>query len=337
MFSNATPFLQKIDTGYVCCYCREQFQDPADLKKHNQEIHGDKYDPVSPNVIMNSRKAEFCIKLDITGLQCKLCNKDIPSLEDLKDHLQNEHKKKIFTDIKNKIIPFKFETEDIRCCICSNVFEKFRKLQEHMHSHYRNYVCEQCDLGFVTLLSLKSHAEKHKLGEFKCQFCPKIYDTYRKKKSHEKAVHITGYLLSRCGYCNERFTSTKNKDEHLAKVHGVEIRALKCQACDRTFENKRALTIHTRRDHLMERKHKCSQCEMSFFNSSSLKMHIVAHSGLKNFQCDMCQKSYAQKKTLTQHMRVHSDERRYKCELCGQAFVRKYSFNTHMKNKHGDK
>lgn len=332
MCSNATPFLKKLDTGYVCCYCNDQYHNPADLKKHNLEFHGDKYNPVTARVIKNSRKL---VKLDITGLQCKLCSSDIPSLEQFVDHIQNDHKKNIFTDIKNKIVPFKFGNDDIRCCICSNIFEKFKKLQEHMHTHYRNYICEQCDLGFVTLTSLKNHSERHKLGVFKCKFCPKVSDTLRKKQSHERAVHILGYLVSKCGYCSERFKNPKHKDEHLAKVHGVQIPTFKCQACDRTFQNKRAFTIHTKRDHLMERKHKCSQCEMNFFSSGLLKEHLTKHSKVKAFQCDVCQKSYAQKKTLTQHMRIHLDDRRFKCNHCGQAFVQKCSWKGHMKNKHG--
>lgn len=335
MCTNATPILRQKDADYVCFYCSAQYPDPADLKKHSLHCHKEQQNPMSLYVIRN-RKTEFCIKLDITGLQCKLCNSNIESLELLIDHLINEHQKMIFTDVKNQILPFKFESEDIRCCICFNVFEKFRKLQEHMHTHYRNFVCEICDLGYVTRGCLIRHSAKHKLGTFKCNFCSKIYDTLRKKKSHEKRVHVHVYMTSKCGYCNERFTTNQKKDDHLAKVHGVRFHVIKCRACDKTFENKRSLTTHTKRDHLLERKFKCSECEMKFFASSELKRHMVKHTGEKNFKCDVCLKCFGHKKTLTQHMRIHLDDKRFNCQHCGQSFVQKCSWKGHMRSRHGE-
>ncbi|KAM3957674.1 LOW QUALITY PROTEIN: uncharacterized protein ACR2FA_008387 [Aphomia sociella] len=330
-WSNATPIRCRGGIGYACSFCLDQYPNPADLKSHTLESHDDK---AKLKFMKGKMMFSYLVKLDITQLKCKICEANFDSLEQLVDHLIYVHDKKMFTDIKNHIMSFKFDDEYLRCIICRNMFNKFKALQEHMNIHYRNYVCEVCDAGFVNRHILSNHMEAHKLGTFKCDHCPKIFDTRRKKKSHEKSVHFSN-LLNKCGYCNEKFKDYRKKDDHIAKVHGVKP-LLKCQACDKTFVNKTAFTIHTKRDHLMERRHKCSECDMKFFSSNELKDHSVKHTGERGFRCSICNKAYGRRKTLNEHMRIHINDRRFKCEHCGLTFVQKCSWKGHVRSKHGD-
>lgn len=331
--SNATPIRCRGGIGYACCFCAQEFPDPTDLKKHTLEGHDDK---TKFKFMMGKMMFSFLVKLDITGLTCKICANKIESLEQLIEHLIKIHDRKIYTDIKSHIMPFKFDDDALRCMFCQNVFNKFKNLQQHMNIHCRNYICEFCDAGFINKHILACHQEGHKTGTFKCDLCTKVFDTHRKKKSHEKSVHIHANLLNKCGYCNEKFTNYKRRDDHLVQAHGVQLKAVKCNACDKTFDHKGALTIHTKRDHLMERRYKCGQCDMKFFGSNELKLHMVKHTGVREFKCTVCFKTYGRKKTLKEHMRIHNDDRRFKCEHCGQAFVQKCSWKGHMRNRHGE-
>ncbi|XP_022818937.1 zinc finger protein 729-like isoform X8 [Spodoptera litura] len=331
--SNATPIRCRGGIGYACCFCGDQFPDPAELKKHTLQGHDDK---TKLQFMEGKMMFSFLVKLDITNLKCNICEVKFDKLEQFVEHLIKEHDKKIFTDIKSHVLPFKFDDDVLRCLYCQNVFNKFKNLQQHMNVHCRNYICKYCDAGFVNKHILACHTEGHKIGTFKCDLCSKVFDTLRKKKSHEKSVHIHANLLSKCGYCYQKFTTYRQRDIHLVKVHGVELKAVKCHACDKTFDSKSALTIHTKRDHLMERPYKCTQCDMKFFGSNELKLHMVKHTGVREFKCTICFKSYGRKKTLTEHMRIHNDDRRFKCEHCGQAFVQKCSWKGHMRNRHGE-
>jgi hypothetical protein len=331
--SNATPIRCHGGIGYACCFCAEQYPDPADLKTHNLEYHDDK----SKMKFMKDKcLSSFIVKLDITALSCSICYTKIDSLDDLTNHLVKEHGKIIYSDVKNHIVPFKFNDKTLRCVVCSNVFNKFKALLEHMNTHYRNYICEVCDAGYVTRCMLANHGEAHKTGQFKCRHCDKVYDTLRKRRSHEKCVHIYMNMLNKCGYCNEKFKDYRIKEKHIVQVHGIASIELKCQACEKTFPSQRALNTHTKRDHLLERRHKCQHCDMKFYNGNELKNHIVKHTGVKLFQCNVCLKSYGRKKTLAEHMRIHADDRRFKCEHCGQSFVQKCSWRGHMRSKHGE-
>ncbi|CAK1587572.1 unnamed protein product [Parnassius mnemosyne] len=329
--SNATPIRCHGGIGYACSFCTDQYPDPADLKKHTIASH--------PNVTKFMKGKDlyrFHVKLDITDLRCKVCDSNIENLEQLIDHLRNTHNKNIYTDIKNQILPFKFDSETLRCFLCTNKFHKFKTLQEHMNIHYRNFICEVCDAGFVTRGIMIQHSESHKFGSFKCDFCPKEFNTLRKKKSHEKCVHIHSNMLNKCGYCNEKFKDYRRKQKHMTEAHGAPSQELKCEACDKTFAGQKHLSVHIKRVHLIERRHQCTECEMTFFSSAEMKIHMLKHTGVRDFKCSICHKSYGRRRTLQEHMRIHADDRRFKCEHCGQAFVQKCSWRGHMRAKHGE-
>lgn len=331
--TNATPIRCRGGIGYACCFCDDQFPDPADLKKHTIDSHDEN---TKLNFMKGKDMYKFHVKLDITALKCNICNADLDTLEQIIDHLKDVHDKELYTDIKQQILPFKFNTEQLECFICQNVYHKFKSLLEHMNTHYRNFICEVCDAGFVSRVILAQHAEGHKTGIFNCDYCSKTFDTFRKKRSHEKCVHTDSATLNKCGYCNEKFKDYRKKERHLSEVHGVNSQMVTCQACGKAFNNQKEYTVHVRRLHLMDRRFKCTECDMSFFSSAELKSHSVKHTGVRKFECEVCHKAYGRLKTLREHMRIHMDDRRFKCEHCGQAFVQKCSWRGHMRTKHGE-
>ncbi|CAG9574899.1 unnamed protein product [Danaus chrysippus] len=330
--SNASPIRNKDSLGYGCAFCSEQFVDPKNLKRHFLSEHQ------SDRLIklMSSKLFEHVVKLDITYLHCSLCDKKIPHLDELMVHLKTEHRKDLHTDIKSSIVPFSFDTPQLQCAVCKIEYSNFKLLQEHMNSHFGNHICAMCGVGFVTERLLTTHMKRHKTGEYKCEDCDKVFDNEEKLKEHQKRSHLGHNKRNKCLICEERFVDYWKKVEHMVEIHGAPPVVLKCQACDRTFRNQRALSRHTKKDHLMERKNKCPECDMRFFSKSSLQRHMAKHTGLRQFSCDVCFKSYGRKNTLREHMRIHADDRRFACIHCGQAFVQKCSWRSHMRSKHGD-
>lgn len=285
---------------------------------------------------MSAKLLEHVIKLDITYLNCALCDKDIYKLDDFIVHLKNEHKKQMHLDVKNHIVPFRFDTPELKCAVCTTEFGTFKLLQEHMNSHYGNYMCEICGAGFVTDRLRVCHVKRHGSGEFKCDQCDKTFNSKLKRRDHQKRTHLGLSARNKCKFCSERFVDYWKKINHMVKEHGVPPVVLKCTACELTFNNQRSLSRHTKKDHLLERRHKCSECDMRFFGKSSLQKHMAKHTGLRQFKCDVCLKAYARKNTLREHMRIHANDRRFACTHCGQAFVQKCSWRSHMRSKHGE-
>lgn len=333
-YSNATAIQGHTDNGYSCCFCDNTYIQPAELKRHNLETHTPSIDDINIEPLVPKVISMLCVKLDITDLVCTICHKKIDTVETLIKHLQDAHDKHFHNDITHQILPFKFETDDLQCYVCRNTFNKFKTLMEHMNVHYRNFICDVCDAGFINQRKLYHHKVAHNTGTFSCSQCPKTFPTYIRQRAHERQYHELGMLVNKCRLCNALFKNNRQKDRHLEKEHGVLSFARKCHACGKTFVHQNALNIHMKRHHLVERTHKCSECDKGFFSSTELRAHMVTHTGVKKYQCGVCLKSYVRKWTLNEHMRIHMDDRRFKCEHCGQAFVQKCSWRGHMRSKH---
>lgn len=331
LHSNATPIRKYGGIGYTCCFCKQQYTKPADLKKHTLDIHKDVN---KANFMINMNMSEYVVKLDITGLKCNICNDCFVTLEDFIRHLRFLHNKQWHDDIQPHIFPVKFDSELFHCVFCPNSFSKFRMLVRHLHKHFRNYICEICDSGFVNRNALTQHTVNHKTGEFKCNFCPKVYSTQVKKRLHERTSH-THVEANKCAYCNETFKDYRKKELHLSEEHGIEAATAVCKACDKVFSNRKMLNIHIKRDHLLERSHNCPECDKKFYSTTGLKNHMVTHSKARDYQCKLCLKFYGRKKTLNAHMRVH-EEKKLQCGKCPMTFVQKWTLKSHMKTKHGE-
>lgn len=333
LYSNATPIRKHTGNGYLCCFCPELFTMPRELKIHTLQKHDNK---TKSTFMKGYPFNSYVVKIDITGLKCEICGQDIDGLEQLINHLKSKHNHILHTDIKNHILPFKFEGDTFKCVLCPKFYERFKLLQEHMNVHYNNYNCEICNSPFVNKRTLNGHMARHKQGEFSCSFCSKVFGTNGKKLCHEKFVHIGDHRRNKCPHCFQKFTSYAKKNEHMVNEHGADPRVLKCMACDKTFTRRDRLTRHTKRDHLLERKNECEHCDMKFYGKKELNLHMLKHTGEKQYKCEVCFKAFGRKHTLREHLRIHADDRRFKCDQCGQAFVQKCSWKNHMKSRHDE-
>ncbi|XP_069363879.1 zinc finger protein 28-like [Maniola hyperantus] len=332
--STATPIRNHNGFAYTCIFCTDHFKYPADLKTHTLMKHNNSDD--RRKFMKTQTSGGYLLKLDITMLKCNICDESIDTIEELFDHLQNEHKKLIYTDIKNQMVPFKFNGEELKCAVCPRVFTTYKVLLGHMRTHYRNYVCEICDYGCLNRKLMLTHKKSHKTGSFECDTCNKVFETFQKMRQHAYTIHKFKSMPAKCTVCNERFKSFPIKDQHMITVHGMTPVVRKCLACDKIFPTQLALRIHTKKYHLMERDYKCKECEMKFFAKDQLKCHMLKHSGKKDFQCDVCLKWFTRKYVLSEHMRIHMNDRRYKCLQCGRGFVQKCSWRGHMRTVHGE-
>ncbi|XP_063837062.1 zinc finger protein 615-like [Ostrinia nubilalis] len=331
-YSNCTPFLNKTIAGISCAYCKETYQDPQDLRVHTQEVH--RNDELHDNKRMD--KNNLSIKIDITDLKCNICNVHADTISLLKIHLTNEHDIKFYPDANDYILEFKLtDTEILNCALCNSTYETFKMLLQHMNGHYRNYICEVCDMGFINKHRLKNHQRTHDIGTFKCSYCDKVFTTRVRKACHEKYTHNTSArYTTNCPHCDQSFTSYYQRNRHMFKEHNQVAASYKCNICVKSFILKSKLTSHIKKVHLMERNHICAECGQGFFIKQSLDEHMIKHNGERVFKCTVCHKAYARKKTLREHMRIHNNDRRFKCGVCGSAFVQKCSLKSHMLSNH---
>lgn len=329
--SNIIPFRSKNRSGFPCFYCRVVFENLDKLKEHTQE-----HKKSEVTKVLKTYGAEcLVVYADVSDLTCTLCKHKNNSLNELKSHLVDMHKKKFYTEFTDRIIPFKLTDQSIyECQLCGFKFETFGAIERHMNVHFRNYVCKDCGTGFVTKYRLKVHVKSmHAEGCYPCEECGKVFTTPQKHKNHVDTVHKMVKRF-KCTKCPERFSEYFRRQKHMVEIHGVAPLSYKCNVCDKSFDRRYTLSRHMKRDHLEERDFQCELCSYKCFTNNELRVHMVKHNGERIFECSVCKKSYARKKTLKEHMRIHNNDRRFACAVCGQAFVQKCSLKGHLKTHH---
>ncbi|XP_034838107.1 oocyte zinc finger protein XlCOF22-like isoform X2 [Maniola hyperantus] len=334
--STATPIRSHDGINYKCCFCTNQYNYPAELKAHTLMVHDSSDD--RRQFMKKQCTFDYILKLDITQLKCKVCDEDIDTIDRLLDHLQDMHQKLIYMDMKTQIVPFKFGEEELKCVVCSLAFSKFKVLLEHMHTHFRNYVCEICDYGCISRSRMYHHKETHDIGSFACSKCDKVFETRPSLRKHMNMIHIFMNMPYKCAICNERFKHGPVKDTHMVTVHGIPPVIRKCKACDKTFTTRKWLHLHTKRFHLMEKLFPCAECGMNFSTRAHLKKHVlIKHTGKREFQCDVCLKRFTTNKILKDHTkRVHMKQL-IPCNECDTSCPSEAQLNKHMLLKHSGK
>ncbi|CAH2230087.1 jg11295 [Pararge aegeria aegeria] len=327
-FSNASPFRDKTMRGFSCLYCAKYFQTIDELRSHTaQQTEKDKI-----NTMLDYKLSYNPIKIDITDLCCNICDYTMKDLNELKEHLVNDHNKTINKNIKDIILPFRLENgQNFTCVICSVVHISFKNLYHHMSSHYRNYCCKKCGAGYITIAALRKHGKTHYQGNFPCDFCDKSYTSLTKKRNHEKGVHTGGWLRNKCPHCPEIFVSYYDRSEHLVKVHNEAPVVYPCNACNKSYKKKFELNRHIRHHHLQQRSFLCDKCNAKFFSKRGLVDHMTRHTGGENCSCDVCGKAFSRMRTLREHMKLHEDDKRFQCEVCKKTFMQKSSLKSHVK------
>lgn len=122
--SNATPIILG-KTHSFCPYCNSEFSLIKDLKIHILTEH--KPLQTIPDCWM---------LLDVTDLTCMQCFFEITCLGNLLVHLNKEHNIFLYTDVPNRILPFKFDPDGLKCGVCLYPDRYFSSLFRHVQSHF---------------------------------------------------------------------------------------------------------------------------------------------------------------------------------------------------------
>ncbi|KAJ8705663.1 hypothetical protein PYW08_012709 [Mythimna loreyi] len=294
--STLMPF-RWLKNAYRCFYCYEIFQQPKDLKDH-QEVH------VTEDISKKMKSfLDPAVNVDVSNISCKLCPEKIDDVHSLVDHLIAKHGIKFNKDIGIGMNPFILNTLNVSCAICKGIYQTFGRLLSHTNKYHKgptNILCELCGDHFSTTQRMKEHvSNKHYFKTIKCKLCDdRMAPT--KIRTHMQRIHGKTY---KCMNCNEIFDTHYKRRLHMMDVHKNNEK-IKCPKCPLDFVYHSFMMKHFRESHLHEKNAMCGVCGWQGFELSRLQMHMQRHTNERNFTCDNCSKAFKTKKGLTGHLKT---------------------------------
>lgn len=259
--------------AFYCSYCELKYVDVRPLRDHVRLNH---LNSTPTKKIFSKLRENNMVKVDIAELSCRLCSADLNSLEQLKDHLPG-HGKTLHLDFSDGVLPFKLENNGFFCQICYVHFISFARINEHMNSHYQNYVCDTCGKTFISKSRFRKHVQSHERGNFSCGVCGDVLETRAARMFHIMRIHRKGLRYS-CPRCPEVFTSYHVRVKHLVEVHGQQKVEYECDVCGKCFETSSKRAGHYRVSHTQADKCLgCPHCTSVFATKAKLTRHLKSH------------------------------------------------------------
>lgn len=302
-------FIEKIDEDVS--KLKEEF------KVENEKCNIKEYEKASPKTRTN------------LSLMCTICVIDFPSLKDMWQHDDENHKKngQFVCTIEN--------------CGKKNIALRNKSTLRLHHSRTHvtgTFICDECGESFQNQYKLKYHVDsKHRKGIFKCDLCQEIFDNIISLKSH-RSKHNPNTRHT-CELCGKVKTNKEDLERHLAVVHKVDLGEFICNECGKTYASKATLKTHIINVH-KEKEFQCDQCDFRAYDLKHLKRHAFVHTGdeAKIVNCPRCEAKFKLQEQLVCHIRkVHEKVRNNKCEICGKAFFSKNKLGDHIKTHTGQK
>lgn len=304
------------------------------------------------------------IKLEGDQNDSLAINQEVKSESDAETQKESQNFR---TKTKQKTVPRKVasrskpRTEDFRCFICDQRFEKISLKNQHVKlDHATELVCKVCKNRKTSSISTEKCIRDHQLGfDFLCQICAKPFRHKYYLLKHQATFHAesdTAELFT-CDTCGLSTKYKMNLYRHVKSVH-LNSHKFPCphiEMCpDVTYTTKEGLSIHLYRVHGLKAPVTCSLCSLGFSFVSELKIHrkICGGStrtpglGTKNrnfkqfcevidegFKCKVCNKIFTEKQNWSYHYSsTHRDNRT--CEICNKEFTNYTNFYRHKMVQH---
>ncbi|RKP02336.1 hypothetical protein CXG81DRAFT_2978, partial [Caulochytrium protostelioides] len=92
-------------------------------------------------------------------------------------------------------------------------------------------------------------------------------------------------------------------------------------ACDKTFFSESSLKTHLL-IHSGDKPYQCSEpgCTFRCNQVGNLRAHVKTHRQIKSWGCPFCDMQSGSKRSMAVHIRIHTRDRPYACSYCKQTF-----------------
>ncbi|XP_054290344.1 zinc finger protein 37-like [Macrosteles quadrilineatus] len=184
--------------------------------------------------------------------------------------------------------------------------EDYYEAVETLEEEEENGVEEQEEVTVLQVGDDDEYEEEEEAYQGLCHICGS-----ENCRGHSQAAKFgDNYFV--CLICSEIFPSQKQLANHSLCHEDMSEEELQILE-----ERQRTLT--------------CEFCGRVLSTKSTLREHIMIHTGEKPHECLLCGKHFRHKANLVVHVNGHAVVSTYKCKKCNKAFTKKSDFEKHLK------
>ncbi|CAH0549826.1 unnamed protein product [Brassicogethes aeneus] len=315
------------------------------VKKEPEEL-----DDFKGDILMNYDKPSFCTDQEIPSISVTTIKQEIK--EELDDHEALFEKG---SEIKESDEDNSDHGDEIDPFFCNIKEEgRYSDFSEEDKNLSDNEEKDEDEAMLETKIEVEYDGVQYddKSGKeklFKCDLCPKKYQTKKDLLAHKKYFHLKDKQEQfKCNKCNYVTVRKGCLNRHL-KIHENK-NELKCHICQFMAAQWRSLNEHLLSNHTLKNEerekikiinkiHECPKCLYSTVYKLAYTNHIKVCLKIKNvgrYKCHICHYRSIHKKNLKSHIKYHNKIKELKCLFCKYCFHKKFELDNHILRKHED-
>ncbi len=196
---------------------------------------------------------------------------------------------------------FKFLSFTLLFLTCINVYSA-----EELQTKELLGVDKDALIGLLSLSQPYQHKNAPQKAShiYPCPQCDKIFPSQAKVQRHNNSMHFDVKLFV-CHLCNKKFARMDNLKIHLdhktcIKNETLPYQLIKTNIATNILTPRKEVNIKNN----ISKKLTClnTECSKTFDNLSSLKTHMVVHTGTKPFSCIFCPNKFSQHGGIKSHI-----------------------------------
>jgi len=343
--------------NFKCHSCNHNLPTLYPLRKHLFQCHEHEELPFVTQ--MNTGVIKWlCSK--------KVCNFEADSVNDVKQHMKNQHQKNIDT-LEPKVA---HEFGEMKCQFCNYSKLATSHLKTHMmeahgvvkrqlvyvtellNPEIKHWLCTFCNFSSTSAEARDIHALKHSdeneadtdLGmkqeeddtSAEVMKCPKAGCDYKTRSQMCFQDHVNGDLRFRkCPFCDKHFPM-KDHDflKHIAQHGGWYDEVKKhwlCSHCPSTFKRKQfnQFLSHIYCEHKIGTPYHCYKCDFMTGSYENIARHSTVHTE-SAIPCPHCSFIAKSKQRLSKH--ICAKHKSYECVECNIKFNVKKEYHLHLQD-----
>jgi len=143
-----------------------------------------------------------------------------------------------------------------------------------------------------------------------------------------------------CEVCMKPQSSSAGLKQHMRRIHKkVPLVPIQCNQCEKLLRDEHTLKCHMKAVH-GSKNYSCPYegCNKSFSQSGILNAHLKTHSEVKSFECEVCGSKYKDRGYYLKHINSHRYHKKpFECEFCGKSYFQKSHLKDHLSLHTGEK
>ena len=282
---------------YPCEYCEKEFNTLNGLEYHIKNSHNQKLK--EKNYLKNinekdNKNDNYKKNIDenynnIDFYSCDHCSKVYNDLEQLKQHINDNHGKDFDKDKylnNNKKIKLEKNSEQYPCEHCNKIFNNLNTLIQHNNNEHNINKDENLNKSNSNKDLKNISNSKHGFqNNYPCEYCNKVYNNFNILSNHIKNEHgklnipnnnsikqiVIGPNEFYCRFCLKNFPSLNQRDNHILSIHNItpydedkytplhyskdiDVNSNNnyfCRHCNKIFPSKNERDSHLKNNHLI--------------------------------------------------------------------------------------